>query len=214
MTYNEFKNKVRDWPIVFSRDLTQHKADKQAIRNQLNRWHARGLLIKLKRGVFLLTQDEKKINPSRAYIANQLFSPSYVSLEYALNYYGIIPERVSDITSITTKKTLRFKNELGNFVYQHIKPKVFRGYKALKDEANLNFFIAEPEKALVDFCYLNLKRFQDDYKTIFEESYRLQNVEDLNTSKIMSFANFFNNKKLMRVSNSLCNFIKKEKRKK
>lgn len=214
MTYNEFKNKAQQWPLIFSRDITRHEPDKQAIRNQLKRWREKNLLIKLKRGVFLLNANDRKFTPSREYIANQLYSPSYVSLEYALNRYGLIPERVSDVTSITNKKTKYFRNEIGNFTYQHIKAKAFNGFKSLKDEAGFVFFIAEPEKAVVDFCYLNLANFQGNYKMIFENSYRLQNIDILNVKKIMNFAKLFNNIKLISVSRSLCELIKKEKKRK
>jgi len=211
MNYEHFKNKVIDRPIIFSRDLTVHRPKKQIMLNQLNRWRKKGLLLKLKRGVFLLNQNDRKITPSRAYIANQLYTPSYVSLEYALNYYGIIPERVNALTCISTRKTSRISNKLGEFIYQHIKYSGFRGFKALKDESGFVYFIAEPEKAIVDFCYLNLKDFQEDFKAIFIESYRLQNLEILNTKKVINFAKILDNKKLIKVSESLCELIREEK---
>ena len=142
MNYNEFKNRAQQWPLIFSRDLILRQRNKQVIRNQLKRWENKKLLVKLKRGVFLLNQHDRRINPSRAYIANYLYSPSYVSLEYALNYYGLIPEEVKDLTSVTTKKTASVKNELARFIYQHIGPKAFRGFKSLRDKAGLTFFMA------------------------------------------------------------------------
>ena len=211
MKYNEFKNKAQILPIVFSRDFTAHVKDKQAMRNQLKRWHRKKLLIKLRRGVFLLNTADRKIASSRTYVAAALYGPSYVSMEYALGYYNLIPERVNDITSVTAKKTLRIKNDMGTFIYQHIKPAAFSGFIGIKDEAGLMFFIAEPEKALVDFCYLNLEKFRENYELIFEKSYRLQNTETLDTKKIINFAGLFENSKLTRVAGSLCSFIKKEK---
>ena len=211
MNYNEFKNSVQNWPLIFSRDLMLRWGKAQLVRNQLKRWQDKKLLIKLRRGIFLLNPNDRKVNPSRSYIANQLYSPSYVSLEYALNFYHLIPERVSDLTSISTRKTRRFENELGSFLYQHIKPKVFRGFTALKDEAGLFFFMAEAEKAIVDLIYLNLEKFSgSDDEKVFAEFYRFQNVETLKTKKVMQFAGLFDNRKLTRVCRSLCNFIKKE----
>lgn len=211
MNYTKFKNKVSNRPIIYSRDLTMHGCNKQIMRNQLNRWQAKGLLIKLKRGIFLLNQNDRKVMPSRVFIANQLYKPSYVSLEYALNYYGIIPERVNVLTCVSTRKTSSISNELGEFTYQHFKPKAFRGFKALKDEAGLVFFIAEAEKALVDFCYFNLKNFQDNFKTVFIESYRFQNLETLKAKKIMYFSKIFDSNKLNKVCKSLCELIREEK---
>ncbi|MFH0731625.1 MAG: hypothetical protein V2A72_01735 [Candidatus Omnitrophota bacterium] len=210
MNYNEFKKETQNQPLVLSSDLLALKESKQAIRNQLERWRKKKLLIRLKRGVFLLNQSDRKLNISRAYIANQLYSPSYVSVEYALNYYGLIPERTNDLTSVSAKKTLRIVNETGNFIYQHIKPQAFRGFKAQKDDAGLAFFIAVPEKAIVDFIYLNLNKFKVQDKSIFEESYRFQNLEVLKTKIIMEFAKGFNSDKLLRVCKLFCEFAKKE----
>ncbi len=210
MNYAEFKRKVQALPIIFSRDLLMHKDKKQNIRNQLERWCTKGLLIKLRRGVFMLNPNDRKINTSKLYIANQLYAPSYLSLEYALGFYGLIPERVVSLTSITTKKTMRFQNKAGIFTYQHIKPAAFRGFRAVYDEDGLTYFIAEPEKALVDFLYLNLDRFHENDKDVFGGSYRLQNTEKLKEKKIKSYAKFFNTAKLMRVCKTLCLFLREE----
>lgn len=212
MTYNEFKNNVQKMPLILTKDVLLSGNNKQATLNQLNRWQKKKLLFKLKRGVFILNPNDRKINPSKAYIANQLYGPSYVSLEYALNYYGLIPERVADLTSVTSKKTMHLKNGLGDFVYLHIKTEAFRSFKMLKDEAGLNFFIAEPEKAVADFIYLNIEKFKKPYGEIFEESYRFQNLELLRPKEIIRVAGFFDNDKLMRVSEVLCKLVKKEKR--
>lgn len=210
MDYIEFKNKLQNLPLIFSKDLVRIEGKFQAMRNQLNRWQRRGLLLQLKRGVYILNENDRKVNPSRNFIANQLYGPSYVSLEYALNFYGLIPERVADLTSITTKKTMRFKNAIGSFIYQHIKPQAFRGFRTFKDESGLTCFIAEPEKAVVDFLYLNLKKIQLDKDGLFEESFRFQNVEELKLKKVIEFAGLFHNQKLMQLSKDFCKFIKKE----
>ena len=212
MNYNHFKNKMQKLPVIFSRDAAGLEKDSQAMRNQLSRWRQRGLLIKLKRSLYLLNASDRKINPSKQFIANQLYSPSYVSLEYALNFYGLIPERVYDITSITTKKTTRFRNELGFFTYQHIKTEAFRGFIVAKDESNLPFFIAEPEKAVVDFLYLNLHKSNLVDKDIFEISYRFQNVEGLKPERISQLAILFHNAKLTKLSRIFCDFTKRKKR--
>lgn len=211
MNYIEFKNKVQGLPLIFSRDLVRGAKNKQIILNRLERWRSKKFLIQLKRGVYILNQNDRKVNPSLPYVSNLLYAPSYVSLEYALSYYSLIPEKVSDLTSISTKKTTRFTNELGTFTYQHIKPAAFRGFKAAKDSAGLTFFMAEPEKALVDFIYLNLEKFVPGDRKVFEESYRLQNTEILKARKIIEFAGFFNIKKLIRVTKALSAFLKDER---
>lgn len=209
MNYAQFKNKVQNLPLIVSKDMVRLEKNSQIIRNQFNRWQDKGLIIKLKRGAYLLNENDRKVNPSRNFIANQLYGPSYVSLEYALNFYDLIPERVFDITSVTTKKTMRFKNNLGVFVYQHIKPDAFRGFKKAREGSGLSFFIAEPEKAVVDFLYLNLKKFRANALDAFKSSYRFQNTEKLKKSKIMEFAKVFNNQNLKKVAQLFCEFIRK-----
>ena len=211
MNYNQFKKAVQDKPLIYTRDLALGGKSKQVVRNQLTRWQANGLVIKLRRGVFILNPNDRKILPSRTYLANQFYGPSYVSLEYALNYYSFIPEAVTDLTSVTTRKTLRIENKLGTFTYQHLKKNVFAGFKMIKDDVKLTFFMAEPEKAVVDFCYLNLNRFRKDYQSVFIESYRFQNLETLKIKKLKNFAKIYNSRKLLQVIEALSKIINKER---
>ena len=211
MKFSEFKKKVLKWPVIFSKDVIPAGKSGQAVRNQLERWRKTGRVIRLKKGIFILADDDRKAEPSRAYIANQLYSPSYVSLEYALNYYGLIPERVIDITSVTSRKTMKLDNKIGTFVYQHVKPCAYRGFEMVKGENGLSFFIAEPEKAVVDFFYLGLRGVTVDSPDIFEGSYRFQNTKGLDPVKILRMAKFFKNKKLIKVASLFCEFLKKER---
>ena len=207
MRYEEFKNSVIRLPVIFSRDVLLRCKDKQVVRNQLNRWVAKGLLIKLRRGIYILNENDRKIIASRGYIANQLYNPSYISLEYALGFYGLIPERVYDVTSITTKKTLNIKNSLGSFVYSHVKLRAYRGFHALNDESGFNFFLATPEKAILDFIYLNMKKFKKPYKKIFEESYRLQNIDILKPKRLKMLVPFYDSRKTREITHVLLAWI-------
>jgi len=209
MRYLEFKNRIQDMPVFVSRDLSIFGEDKQIVRNQIRRWQDKGLLIKLRKGVYVLNKDNRKINPSKLFIANQLYTPSYVSLEYALNFYGLIPERVVDVTSVCTRKTKDFHNEFGVFIYRHIQKSCFMGFSVGKDEAGLSYFIATPEKAVVDFFYFNLAGFKKNFQEVIEEGYRFQNVSGLKKNKIMEFAGLFKNKKLIQVCSKFCEFIQK-----
>jgi len=210
MKYTKFKNNLLQLPIITDKDFIIFDENRQAIKNQLKRWQDKRLVIKLRRGMYILNKNDRKINPSNQFIANQLYAPSYVSMEYALGFYGLIPERVVEVTSVTSRKTAQFKNELGVFTYQHIKPAGLRGFKALKDESGPLFFIAEPEKAVVDFLYLNLAKFKPLDMDIFENSYRFQNTEGLKERNIMHFARLFNSKKLAKIAGLFCRFMKEE----
>jgi len=211
MNFIKFKEKFREMPFITARAAMALTREPQAMRNQLTRWQKRGLIIQLKRGVYMLNKDDRKLHPSRFVLANQLLWPSYVSLESALGLYGLIPEAVADVTSVTTKKTSRFTNPLGRFVYQRVKPDAFRGYKSYKDEAGLEYLIAEPEKAVVDYLYLNLRKFKTEAKAVFKESYRFQNTEGLKPGKVLTWARLFRNSRLEAVAREFCAFIKEEK---
>ncbi|MFA5499533.1 MAG: hypothetical protein WC404_00460 [Candidatus Omnitrophota bacterium] len=212
MDYAGFKKKFSGLPLIASKDVIRLEKNSQAMRNQLNRWQSKGLLLKLKRGIYMLNKDDRKVEPSRIFLANRLYSPSYVSLEFALNFYGLIPERAADVTCITTKKTARFKNGSGTFIYQHIKPDAFRGFKSAKDEAGLPVFIAEPEKAAVDFIYLNLRKFAKPDRELFSRSFRFQNTEKLSAKKVMFYAGLFKNPRLFIAAKEFCAFIKESKK--
>ncbi len=210
MNYTQFKNKFQELPIIASKDVLRMAKDGQAIRNQLNRWHKKGLIIKLKRGTYLFNKTDRKTNPSLIFVANQLYAPSYVSLEFALNHYDLIPEKVVDVTSVSTRKTMRIKNELGVFIYQHIKPDAFRGFRLVRDERGMPLLLAEPEKAVVDFLYLNLNKFKVNAEEQFSSSYRFQNVDKLKQKRLLELAKVFHKSGLLRVTQSFCNFIKKQ----
>jgi len=210
MNYKEFKDKIQKYPIFSSSHLAALTDNEQVLRNQLARWRRQGLVLRLKKGLYVLNKEDRKINPSRPFIASQLLSPSYLSTEYALSFYDFIPERVEDVTSVTTKKTTTFLNDFGTFHYQHIDVACFVGFKETKDDNGYPFFIAEPEKAIVDFLYLNLFNFSEDDVNIFRESYRFQNLSGLGRQKIKMFAKVFNNKKLLNVVHSFCEFMKAE----
>ena len=207
MNYIEFHRKYKDRPLVLSRDVLKGLPDPQAMRNQLGRWQDRKLLSKLRRGVYVFTAEVK---PDVSWVANRLYEPSYLSLEYALSFYDLIPEKAADITSVTTLKTMRFKNKLGYFLYRHVKPEVFRGFRKMGD-AKLPFFMAEPEKAVVDFLYFKLPVFiKKETREILKESYRFQNYEDLDPRKLRRWAKLFQNAKLAKVTNEFCRMVRED----
>lgn len=122
-------------------------------RNNLFRWTRKGLLVRLRRGYFAF--PEYKGKPDYAfYFANRIYRPSYISLHTALSFYGMIPEIVVQITSVTTLKTISFYNTFAQYSYKSMKKELFFGYilKPLPDGRSLQF--ASPEKALLDLLYL------------------------------------------------------------
>lgn len=132
-------------PQEFSRIF---KSSPRQTRYFLEAYTKRGFLIRIKKGLYAL----KEMVPSEEVIAGAIYRPSYISLEYALSRYGIIPEMSYTITSVTTRATASFSVRGKNFSYQKIKQKAFTGY-APEQAGGQTIFIADPEKALVDYLY-------------------------------------------------------------
>lgn len=144
------------------------------------------LFVKLRNGFYMF-----KDNPASLYaIANRLYRPSYISLESALSFYGIIPETVYSTTSISPKATREFESELGIFSYQKIKQTAFIGYQ-LKDVHGEKVFIADPEKALADYLY-----FVDLNKSILNDRLYLKNI---NKTKLIAYTAVFNRQSLKKL---------------
>jgi predicted transcriptional regulator of viral defense system len=120
---------------------------------RLDEWKEKGYLKMVTRGYYIFGGTE--VNESvLSLIANTIYEPSYISLELALSRYNLIPESVYSITSVTSKKTQTFETEFGRFSYRRIKPTLLFGYK-LVDFGGRRFRLAEIEKAVLDYLYLN-----------------------------------------------------------
>jgi len=187
-------------PFIWREDVTELlSADLQAFRNQLSRWKKQGLIVMLRKGLYALSQSERTAKISKELVADSLYKPSYISLETALSHYKMIPERIVPATSVTLRKTKTFQNDEGLFIYRHLKKSAFFGLKLTRDEAGFPYFMAEPEKALLDYLYLNLGNIETGDENYFKASLRLQNRSILNRKKIMSYAGRYGTKKLMKI---------------
>ncbi|MCF8298409.1 MAG: hypothetical protein K9J13_12755 [Saprospiraceae bacterium] len=121
-------------------------------RTNFVRWAKKGYIIKLRNG-FYTFPEYLNVSGFEYYIANRIYSPSYISLHYALHYYGIIPEGVSQITSISSLKTSSFENKFGVFTYQTMRPEYIFGYEEkLIGKWTIKFALLE--KAIIDLFYL------------------------------------------------------------
>ncbi len=122
-------------------------------RNNFVRWTKKGLLIHLRQGYY--TFPEYKSKPGfTLFFANRIYRPSYISLHTALAFYGLIPEAVVQITSVTSLKTAGFKNSTGDYEYKNVREELMFGYDVKPLTDGKSFQIASPEKALLDLLYL------------------------------------------------------------
>ena len=123
----------------------------QTVRTQLSRFARKGLVKKIKRGWYCF--DDKKIDEMD--LSARLYQPSYISLETALNYYGLIPDVYQGVTGITVTATKKIVTSFGTFYYTKISPKLFWGYTKVKSSADGTFFnMAKKEKAVLDYFYI------------------------------------------------------------
>lgn len=212
MKYEEFRKKYQGWPVIPSAVVVREdQSEYQVTRNQLSRWVKKGSLISLRKGMYAFPPEEAAAAPEIFYIANRLYEPSYISLEYALSLYELIPEYVPVVTSVTTRKTMSFKNAAGHFTYQHVVPRAFRGFRQEKLDHDRQVFLAEPEKAVLDFLYLNASKFRDDFEGVLIGSFRFQNLETLDSARIAKLSECYKSGVLSRMALRLNNLVRKEK---
>lgn len=205
MRFHDFKKRIQTYPIFNSRMFFHLTDDVALLRRQVSEWIAKGYILQLKRGVYCLSDEWRQTQFSRLFLANQLYLPSYVSVESALSIYGMIPEEVATVTSISTKKTQHFENYFGCFNYLHIRSSLFADFIQQQDEFGNKFYIASKERALVDLFYYRTRHLKKIDSSIFEQSFRLQNVQDIDDEKIAGIARKFN---VRRMDNITALFLK------
>ena len=138
---------------IFSHEMIYSLLEKSIsnVNEKISNLVRNGELIRLKKGFYTFSKlyQTKPINLIS--VANTLYSPSYVSFDYALSYYGMIPERVSEVTSATSKNEKLFDTPIGRFSYKKVSPEAYSlGIDWIYDDVEGGRFIATAEKALCD----------------------------------------------------------------
>jgi hypothetical protein len=112
-----------------------------------------------------------------------------------LAWYGFIPEMVYAHTSVTAKINRTFENSYGHFIYRHIKSDLFWGYTEIKTPSG-RYLMAEPEKALLDYLYLNLSRIknENDFENIRFNTEQIR--ERVDENKFRQYLKAFGVKKM------------------
>lgn len=153
-------------------------------RNNFVRWVKKGLLVRLRQGYY--TFPEYKNKPDfTLFFANRIYRPSYISLHTALAFYGIIPEAVVQITSVTSLKTASFQNEFGEYDYKSIREELMFGYDFKTIANGQSIKLARPEKAVLDLLYLypfyNSEKEMEELRLdedFLQDEFDLQRLED------------------------------------
>ncbi|AJY71999.1 hypothetical protein RW64_20475 [Geobacter sulfurreducens] len=120
-------------------------------RMKISAMLAKGDIIRVKKGLYILGEPLRRRPFCRELLANLIYGPSYISLEYALHYHGLTPERVEAVTSVTCGRSRTFATPVGTFSYRMIPLEAFRtGMDRVELDDGRSFLVAIPEKALAD----------------------------------------------------------------
>ena len=127
--------------------LTEYSAPRDKITSLIEQ----GVIIRVKKGLYVFGKEWRRQPYSLETLANLIYGPSCISLEYALQLYGFIPERVHTVTSVTTGRSRRFSTPVGEFSYRKSSlPAFAAGMDILEHASGCSYLVAVPEKALVD----------------------------------------------------------------
>jgi hypothetical protein len=119
--------------------------------DKIVRMIAEGMLLPIKKGLYAVSPDISGVPLFLPLVANLLYGPSYVSMDSALQHYGIIPERVLEVTSMTTKRAKVYDLNVGRFSYIHSQPELYSvGIIRIENVDRTCYLMASPEKALCD----------------------------------------------------------------
>ncbi|MEA1881512.1 MAG: hypothetical protein U9N31_03860 [Candidatus Marinimicrobia bacterium] len=200
MKYDAFIQQFSAAPWVETQDVGVW-SDKplRYIQIRLSQWVREGKLIQLRRGKYLLPAAYRRQQPSNFTLSNQLYRPSYVSMESALAFYGMIPETVPVVQCITTRLTKKWQTPIGSFAFYNMKQDRFFGYKLVPFTATESFYCATPEKALADLFYMK----KGDWPETRILELRLQNPEKINMKKLKKVGKTMGSKKVMKAIDTL-----------
>jgi predicted transcriptional regulator of viral defense system len=202
MNYIEFRNKMEPFGVFSITDI--EKMFPGFVWLNLINWQKKGYILKIRKRWYCFNYDD--VSKNVAWLAaNLIYQPSYISLQTALSFYGLIPEAIYTVTSVSTKKTNYFETPIGTFSYSKIKSTLFRFGQTLTSSSSYNLptggkykrkeLIAEPEKAILDFFYI-----YSHYNTYKDMEYLRFDPSVLNDSldmeKLFRYLEQYNNKAL------------------
>jgi predicted transcriptional regulator of viral defense system len=196
MDFRRLVEIVDDEPVFATGLLLAGDVDPADVCRQLSRWTKSGRLYQLRRGLYALAPPFQKVKPHPFLVANHLVRGSYVSCQSALAHYGLIPEYVPVVTSVTTARPARWNTSLGSYEFHHIKADLLRGYRLVELSAGQRAFVALPEKALLDLIYLRPGGDSPDYL----RELRLQNLDRLDLDELQRQADLARSPKLRRAA--------------
>lgn len=164
-------------------------------RDKISLMLKNGEIIRIKKGLYILSPRyggtaDKKI------ISNLIYGPSYISLEYALSYWGLIPEKAAEVTSVTNKRNKHFRTPLGYFSYRYLNNSRYHfGFQYIEGETG-SFFMASKEKAICDKIFFEKTLKSGEIGEYLEENLRIdmEEILDLDIELIEDIENRYRNR--------------------
>ncbi len=192
-------------PYIDAQTLLVLLADYQKPREVILRMVKNEELIRLKNGVYLISEKIKRGNLTLVpfeQLANFLYGPSYVSMEWALSFYGMIPERVHTVTSMTLGRNKEYHTMVGDFSYLTLPEKCYSVGVTQKETPDFlgGFLIASPEKALADLVFKTCRNLdKEQLKKELLESKRIdpQSFRELDRGLLDEIAKSYQTKSVL-----------------
>lgn len=140
-----------EWQPITHQILTSLLHQYKRPNDKIKALKDKGIIKSVKRGIYVPGENANMQMPESSLIANHIYGPSYLSMETALSHYGLIPERVYAVTSMTTKPSKDFRTSIGLYSYSYLPlPYYAFGIQNVQLQENQNVIMATPEKALAD----------------------------------------------------------------
>lgn len=199
MNYLDFKDRYERFGCFSIHSITENGDN--TLHSNLRRWVADGRIIRIRNGWYCFPGYLEK-SSNLLVAANKIYTPSYVSLHYALSYYEIIPETVKTVTCVSTLKTQEFIAYPYAFSYKNVKQGLMFGYETRRIESGGAFLMASKEKAIIDLLYLypEYRSESDMLELRFDDEIM---EEDINWNLMSEYAERIGNKALNRRINTL-----------
>lgn len=197
----ELKDKIHS-DIFDYQTLSEALKGYASPRDKISSLMKKKLIVRIKKGLYIFG-DSLRNNPvSRELLANLVYGPSYISLDYALHYHGMIPERSEALTSVCLGRSRRFSTPLGLYLYRSIPDSAFHlGIDRMETDTDNIFLMAAPDKALADKIVLTKGTpitSQKEMLSFLMEDLRIdpEFIRSLASERIFDFATAFRSRKL------------------
>jgi predicted transcriptional regulator of viral defense system len=197
---------VDDEPVFETDLLLAGDVNSANVRRQLSRWVKARRLYQLRRGLYALAPPFQRVRPHPFVIANRMVRGSHVSCQSALAHYGLIPEYVPVVTSVTMARPAQWETPLGVYEFRHIKTELLYGYRRTDLGGGQQAFVATLEKALLDLVYLQPGGDAPEYL----RELRLQNLERLDLDELHHQAELAGSPKLRRAAAWVMELVRTE----